>query len=121
MQSLPVFLLLTAQIGLGMVMGAKFILGARNRPAMIGAHFLLGAIALEVAALLLRGAPNGAVAGARSFLQLSAGLLAGALLLGIAAALFGKSMPTAARVSIYGHAALGVAAYGALILWMAKL
>ncbi len=120
MQALPVALLLTAQLGLGLAMIPRFLGRERNRPTLIGLHLLFGIAALELIALLLRGTPAGDIAADRPTLTLAAGLIAAALLAGLAAAIIGKDMPRAARTMVWAHVAVGTAAIGAFIIWLSR-
>ena len=117
MESVPAVALVTVQVIFGLILGFNYLNGVRNKPTLIGIHFLLGAVALEVMALMLRGAPSGWVADGKPTLTLAAALMAAALLTGLAGAMFGKPMPKTARVALYSHAGIAVAAYGALVLW----
>lgn len=119
MTPVPIIALLTVQVGIGLYMGLNYLRGTRNKPTFIGIHFLLGAIALEVMALVLRGAPSGEQAEGRTLLTTTAALVAAALLTGLAGAMLFKPMPKAARVALYSHAGIGLAAFAALMLWVA--
>jgi len=119
MNGLPIIALLTVQVGIGLYMGMNYLRGTRNKPTFIGIHFLAGAVALEVMALVLRGAPNGDQAEGRSLLTAAAALVAAALLTGLAGAMLYKPMPKAARVALYSHAGIGLAAFAAIMLWIA--
>jgi hypothetical protein len=120
MQALPAILLVSVQVAIGLYLGFNYLNGDRNKPALIGAHLLLGAVALEVMALLLRGAPSGAETSARPVLTVAAGLTAAALLTGLAGAMFYKPMPKTAKVALYSHAVIGLAAFVALSFWVAR-
>ncbi len=120
MQAMPAILLIGCQVALGLFLGFNYLNGDRNKPTLIGIHLLMGAAALEVMALLLRGAPNGDPTTGKPMLTIAAGLTAAALLGGLAAAIFIKDMPRAARVALYGHVGFALAGFGALVLWVAQ-
>lgn len=119
MDAIPIIVLVTVQLGLGLYMGLNYLRGTRNKPTFIGIHFLLGAVALEVMALVMRGAPDGEQAENRTVLTAGAALVAAALLTGLAGAMLYKPMPKAARFALYSHAGIGIAAFAALMWWFA--
>ncbi len=120
MQAMPAILLVSVQVVIGLYLGFNYLNGERNKPALIGTHLLLGAVALEIMALLLRGAPNGEATAGRPVLTVAAGLTAAALLSGLAGAMFYKPMPKTAKVALYSHAVIGIAAFVALGFWVAR-
>ena len=60
MKPVPILLVITVGAALGIYLAWRVLRGERGRPAVIGAHVILGVIGLEGVAMLIMGAPNGA-------------------------------------------------------------
>jgi len=70
--------------------------------------------------MLLRGAPNGDVAPAGLLGTVAAGLLAVALLSGLAAPLVSRKSRTTANVALATHAGFGLAGFVVFLTWVAS-
>ena len=55
MLAIPIVLLVSATVAIGLYMGLRYLRRARNPPTLIGVHFLLGAASLEPMLIVLRG------------------------------------------------------------------
>jgi hypothetical protein len=115
---LPSFILLSAAVALGVVLGLQYLRGERSSPLVMGAHLLLGAGGLETIAMLLRGTPDGTVAEAGSLGRLAAMCLLGGMASGL---LIGRRSVQTMNVALITH--IGVAAAGFLLFlgWMLRL
>jgi hypothetical protein len=113
-------ILLSAAACLGIIMGIQYLRRVRSRPVMVGIHLLLGAGGLEVLAMMLRGAPDGGAAPARAVGAAAAGVLALALMAGIAVPLIGPRSRRAMNVALATHAGIAGAGLVLLIAWMLR-
>ena len=111
--------LLSAAAGLGLFLGWLYLCGVR-RPVLVGAHLLLGVGGIETMVMLLGGAPNGDVAPSGLLGPVAAGLLAGALLSGLATPLVARQSRTTANVALATHAGLGLAGFIVFLAWVAS-
>jgi len=109
--------LLTAAAGLGVWLGALYLRRER-KPAVVGAHLLLGAAGLELTVVMLRGSPDGEVVAADTISVVAAALLAAAMATGFVAPLIGKHSRQSANVALVTHVLLGIAGYGAFAYWL---
>jgi hypothetical protein len=119
--ALPSFILLSAAVALGVVLGLQYLRGERSSPLVMGAHLLLGAGGLETIAMLLRGTPDGTVAEAGSLGRLAAMCLLGGMASGLLAPMIGRRSVQTMNVALITH--IGVAAAGFLLFlgWMLRL
>jgi len=115
MTLLPPLLILAASAVLGIFLGLSFLRGVR-KPALIGFHFLLGAAALETTAVVLHGAPNGEVATGGTLGNVVLGLLAAALLTGLATALL-HAKRNVTGMMLVGHGGIGLVAFALVCVW----
>jgi len=115
MTLLPPLLILAASAILGIFLGLFFLRGVR-KPALIGFHFLLGAAAMETTAVVLHGAPNGEAATGGSLGSVVLGLLAAALLTGLATALL-HAKRNVTGMMLVGHGGIGLTAFALLCVW----
>jgi hypothetical protein len=120
MTALPVLLLLTGAVGLGLLLGVFYLRGVR-RPVLIGVHLLLGAGGLEGMVVLLHGTPSGDVLQAGTFGMMALGLFALAMLSGLTAPLVSKGSRRTADVMVATHASVGVIGFVLFITWVAMM
>jgi hypothetical protein len=120
MMAIPPLVLLTAAMGLGLFLGWLYLRRVR-RPVLIGTHVLLGASGLGLTLILLRGPPNGTFVPAGSFGMMAAGVLAVAMMSGLAAPLVGKRSRKAANVVLATHAGIGITGFVLFLAWASKL
>jgi len=86
-QMIPVALMLSASVALGLWLGWQFLRRSRSNPIHIGFHLILGVVGLEAVAMLMRGAPDGTITQSGSYGKLAALVLALAIITGFATAL----------------------------------
>jgi hypothetical protein len=113
----PVTLLVLATGALGGWLLFRYLMGERNSQVMVGLHFLMGAGALEVTALVLRGPPNGLRLAAGGAGGWAAGLLAAALLTGVLTAVIARPLPRGIAIGVWSHAGVATLAIGAVLVW----
>jgi hypothetical protein len=121
MIALPPLLLVSATVALGIFMGIQYLRGRRNKPILIGAHFLLGAGGLETMVILMRGTPDGEVAASGSYGTMAAGFLALALLSGVITPLVGRSSPASIGLLLATHASVAAAGFVLVVAWVSNL
>lgn len=118
MPLLPPLILLACAVGLGTYLGSRFLQRQRNRPVLIAFHLLPGIGALELIALLLRGAPNGVTPAGNMPGKAAALMLMLTLLIGFLTPVLlrdrSRGVITAALVA---HALCAVTAFGLLAAW----
>ena len=116
--AIPAVLLLGGAVVLGVLLGLDYLRRVRSRPTLIGLHLLLGAGAVEVVAMLLRGTPNGATIPAGTILQASAGLLAFALCSGLIAPMIGRRSRATMNVALLVHVTASAAGFVLCLVWL---
>jgi hypothetical protein len=121
MAALPVILLLLAAAGLGTIMGLRYLKGEKNKPTMIGLHFLFGAGGLEILVMVMAGSPDGSTASSGPSAGLAAGFVAAALIMGLIAALMARQFPKAVSALLGIHASIALAGIGLVIYWAISL
>jgi hypothetical protein len=87
----------------------------------VAVHFLFGAAAFEMSALLLRGPPDGSAPIAGDAGPIAVLLLGGALLTGFAAPLIARPAPSAIGLTLAIHAVVAMAAVAAVAVWLTGL
>lgn len=120
MHAVPALLLLSVAVVLGLLLGIDYLRRVRSKPTLIGFHLLLGAGALEVIVMLLRGTPDGAVAPAGPLLEAAAGLLAFALCSGLVAPLVGRRSRATMHVALAVHVTASAAGFVLCLLWFVR-
>jgi hypothetical protein len=121
MAALPVILLLMIATGLGIIMALRYWRGEKNKPTMIGLHFLFGAGGLEVLVMLMAGSPDGSTASSGPSAGLAAAFIAAALIMGLIAALMARQFPKALTALIGIHGSIAIAGVALVLLWAAAL
>jgi Ca2+/Na+ antiporter len=110
--------LVLATMAVGLYMGIRYLRHLRNRPSIIGLHFILGFLSLEPLAFLLRGAMSTATP--RPSLV---GILGGcgimlALVSGVTAVMVGRKSRQTANVTLATHVSLATGAFLLLATWV---
>lgn len=117
MKAIPVVLLLCGTVGIGTCLGILYLKRSRLPPVLIGLHFLLGAAALEVFAMLLRGAPDGTILSPSGMVRLAAGCVAAAMISGLFVPLIGGVSRRTVNVALLAHVTIGAAGFLLLLAW----
>ena len=120
MRALPPILLLVAAVALGVLLGLQYLRRVRSKPTLIGLHLLLGAGSLEAVAMLLHGAPDGAVTPAIAILQAAAGLLAFALFSGLLAPMIGRRSRATMNIALLVHVATASTGFALCVWWYVR-
>lgn len=116
---LPPVLLVLLATGLGTYLGWRVLKHERNRPVLIAVHLLPGIGALELIALLLRGAPNGATLATTTPGKLAALMIVVTLLIGFLSPIVLRGRSRGAVLTALSlHAIAGYAALGLLLAWL---
>ncbi len=105
---------------LGLYLGYQYLKRRRNGPVLIAVHILPGLAALEIVAMMLRGAPDGAVASGKTLAEYAALLLVVALMIGLLTPMVARNRPR--RVATFAlsiHALFAATALGLLVAWVA--
>ena len=120
MTAIPVLVILTAAVLLGLYLGLLYLRGDR-KPALIGFHLLLGVGGLEALVMLLHGTPDGSTTPDDGSLGMTAAaFFAAALISGLTAALLRRS-PVTANVILATHAGAGTIGFVLFLAWMSSL
>ena len=120
MKTIPLTLILTAAVILGSIMGMNYLRGVRSKPTMIGAHLLLGVLALEQTAMLLAGSSNGDQPSESPYGRVTLFLFFAALLAGLIAALV-RHRTREANLALAGHVGTAIAGVLAYLVWISHL
>ena len=121
MMALTPGIFLAAAAALGSFLGILYLRGLRRKPVLIGTHLLLGAAGLEQMAMMLRGAPNGAVVQPGVLGNLAAGFVAAAMFSGLVAALLPARSRRVIDVALATHASVGFAGLALFLAWASNL
>jgi len=121
-QMMPVVLLMSMCVGLGLWMAWQFLRRAKSNPMHIGFHLILGLASLEATAVLMRGSLDGQAAAAGPFVKSAALVMALAVVAGFATSLLARrwSRP-AGGVLLATHAALGMTGFVMFLAWVFNL
>lgn len=120
MIAIPIVILITATVGFGLYLGLNYLRRVRNKPTIIGVHFLLGAASLEPMVIVLHGGVNGH-ARPPLFGILSAAFVGLALLSGVTAVMIGRQSRQTANIALASHASIAAAAFFLMIAWIVTL
>ncbi len=120
MTTIPLTLILAGAVILGVILGIEYLRGVRRRPGMIAAHLILGFLAMEQMAMMLRGTPAGESAGSASYGKLTAFLFFIAVLAGLIAALL-RDRRTGSNIALAGHVTVATAGVLAYVAWVSRL
>jgi len=120
MRAIPIVVLLTIAVSLGLLLGYQYLRRVRSKPVLIGMHFLFGAASLEILAMLLRGAPNGETATPGSFGKVAAAFVVAALFSGVVGPMLGRQSRTTMNVALGVHASVAATAFVLILIWVAR-
>jgi hypothetical protein len=120
MIGLAILALVAATMAVGVYMGLRYLRRLRNRPSVIGLHFILGALTLEPLVVVLRGAPNGGVAKPTVIGVLGALFVLMALMSGVTAVMIGRKSRQTANIALASHASVATVAFLLLLAWALK-
>ena len=112
---LPVGLLLTAAVSLGLTLGWFYLHNVR-KPMLIGLHLLLGAGALESLAVLLHSSHAADAPGVSPGI-VAASLVAWSLFSGLIRPLFAEARPKQGNALLVTHAAAGLTGFFVFLFW----
>ena len=120
MVALPSLLLVTGAVLLGIYLGIFYLRGVRPKRILLGAHILMGIGAVEQLALLIHGAPSGAIA-TKSLIKAATGLFALAIFSGFIAPLLAQSTRRQnGEIMLAAHAGLGIAGFVLYLAWISN-
>lgn len=120
MRAIPIVVLLSVAVGLGLLLGFQYLKRERSKPVVIGMHFLFGAASLEILAMLLRGAPDGTTVVPGSLGKLAAGLVALALFSGVRAPMIGRHSRGTMNVALGVHASVAAVGFVLILVWVGR-
>lgn len=118
MTAVPVLVILSATVLLGLYLGLLYLRGER-KPVLIGVHFLLGIGGLETLVMLLHGTPDGAAAPEGSLGKTAAVLFVVSVISGVSAAMLRRSRLIANTV-LATHVGVGAVGFMLLLYWVAS-
>jgi hypothetical protein len=122
MRPLPIVLVITAGVALGLYLGWRFLRRERGRPAAIGAHVILGVIGLEGVAMLIMGTPDGGDPATGRLVRMAGLFLVFAVMTGFAAPLLSRKRPRRFGLAAVGvHAVVAATGYALLIAWAVQV
>ncbi len=121
MLAIPIVLLVSATVAIGLYMGLRYLRRARNPPTLIGVHFLLGAASLEPMLIVLRGGLGHPATKLSPIGLVAAGLIALALMTGVTAVMVGRKSRQTANLTLATHAGVAATAFVILLAWAFKL
>jgi len=121
MITLPSLILVTGAVLLGIYLGIFYLRGVRPRRILLGAHILMGIGGVEQMALLIHGAPSGAMESG-SLVKAAAGLFALAIFSGFTAPLLAQSTRRQnGELMLAAHAGLGIAGFVLFLAWVSNI
>ncbi len=121
-QMIPVALMLSASVALGLWLGWQFLRRSRSNPIHIGFHLILGVIGLEAVAMLMRGAPDGTITQSGSYGKLAALVLALAIITGFATSVVLRRWSrTSTSIALVTHGVLGAVGFAMFLAWIFNL
>lgn len=118
MDLIPVLVLLSAAVALGLVLGLQYVRRVGSKPTLIGLHLILGGAGLEGMAILLRGTPDGTRLPAGVLGNAAAILLAMAMITGFASPMIGRRWPRkTGSIALATHAGLAAIGFVLFLAW----
>jgi hypothetical protein len=120
MRAIPIVVLLTISVSLGLLLGYQYLRRVRSKPVLIGMHFLFGAASLEILAMLLRGAPDGTTVTPGTFGKVAAAFVVAALFTGVVGPMLGRQSRTTMNVALGTHATVAATAFVLILIWVAR-
>ena len=118
----PAIVLLSSSVALGLFLGVRYLRRARNKPALIAVHLMLGGAGLEGMAMLLRGTPDGTAIPAGWLGNTAALLLATAMVSGLATPMIGKRSPRkVGSIALATHVGFGAGGFFLFLAWVFQM
>ena len=117
MLAIPIVILLTGAVGLGVYMGLRYLRRLRNKPTIIGLHFLLGAGVLEPALIAMRGGMGGPLKQISFASALGVTFVGLALVTGITAVMIGRKSRQTADIALATHVGVAAIAFVLIMTW----
>ena len=117
MTAVPMLLLITITVALGVV-NLVLRLRKQRKAFLIGAHLLFGIGALEILVFFLKDVNSGEGVPAGAFGNAAAGLLAGALFIGLISPILGKHNPKLSSLLLAAHVACGAGGAATVLAWI---
>jgi len=121
-QMMPVALILTASMGLGLWMGWQYLRRLSSNPIHIGFHLILGVAGLEAMVMLMRGALDGQAAAVGTWGKVAALVLGLAVISGFATSVVARrwSRQTVGLV-LATHSVVGAVGFVMFLAWAFSL
>ena len=117
MTAVPMLLLIAVAVALGVV-NLVLRLRKQRKAVLIGAHLLFGIGALEILVFFLKDVNSGEGVPAGAFGNAAAGLLAGALFIGLISPILGKHNPKLSSLLLVAHVACGACGAAMVLAWI---
>jgi hypothetical protein len=117
---IPVLILLSVAVVLGIVLGLQYLQRERSPPVLIGFHLLLGAGGLEMLAMLLHGTPDRRILPAGALLTAAAAMVMAAMFSGLIAPMVGRQSRRTMNVALLIHTLVGLTGFVLLLAWAAR-
>lgn len=117
----PAIAVFGTTVCIGMYMGWQYLMGVRNDRILIGVHLVLGVVGLEVVAILIRRAFDGADVSGGNWGRAAALALAAALLSGLLVPLLAPRFPRSITPGLVVHGLIGMAGFALLLAWAIAL
>jgi tryptophan-rich sensory protein len=114
MTKLPVALLLTAAVALGLTLGVLYLRGVR-KPGLVAVHVLLGLAALETMMLVVRSTRASTTAA-----MVAAGFLAWSAFSGLIRPMIADRNKRHGEGLLITHAAAGLTGFVVFLIWAAR-
>ncbi len=106
---------------LGIYLGVYYLRGVRPTRILLGGHILMGLGGVEQMALLIHGAPSGAIA-SETLVKAATGLFALAIFSGFTAPLIAQSTRRQnGEIMLAAHAGLGIAGFVLFLYWVSTM
>jgi hypothetical protein len=121
MLALPIVIIVSVTVAIGLLMGLRYLRRLRNPPTLIGVHFLLGALSLEPMLIAMRGGLGVAATKPSPVGVAAAGLIALALISGVTAVMVGRKSRQTANITLLAHAGVAATAYLLVLAWALKI
>lgn len=125
MKAASLLLLLCGSLALGLFLGWRRLRRLPNKPMHSAVHLLLGVAALQVMAMLRRGAPDGTVVAGGVLGTLAAILLLAALLSALLSCLLAgiigrQGLRRPANTALVAHATLATGGFIVFVAWLVQ-